>query len=636
MSAPDLAVLRPAVKWHESAQSEWSSLDERTQTTTKVVVLLAATIIAFHYSLVTLVQSASLDTPLAYLGLVPLLSLALAWVNSTPRAPELPIHDRQLDYCIGIPLVATAIVTETLMPGRIGEMYWVDRLDLLFLPAFVAGATVLLFGVRVAWRQKTAIGFLFLAWPWPYTTILLGALGGFTSLTLLGLSSATKALHLASAVPGNAGLFDVLHGGREIPISVVTACSGIDGMVGFFLIGAAFLGVVSGTMVKKSLWLVTGLAVLWCTNLMRLLFIFWVAKVAGSDVALSDVHPVAGIAMFCVGVALMNALLTPFGLTRKTIIISRRSRSAPNHVPQAVPRVFAVTAILLVAALVISVSDSRLKVFDPVATATGAPTVGSFLADPANPAGWTAAFETEFTMNKPLFGEDSRWFRYLYSPTSPDLSTLHSTLPVTADVIDAGSLSGFDAYGVTACYSFHGYTLRDVATVDLGAGIIGHALSYSSSDLHQDWSIVYWIWPVATGSGTRYERIILYLQNTSHGSVSLSSNTPGAAVLARELRQADPLQRRLLTNRAFLVAFARQVIAGQTHQRDTTLLVNAVQPVQEDESFWGRVESGRHQRSVSPPQSASHSQVFAPGNPQFWTSYFEKHPLGPVDSRVSK
>ena len=50
-------------------------------------------------------------------------------------------------------------------------MFWVWRIDLLTLPFFVVGAVAVIFGVRVLWRQKVAVGFLLLAWPYPYTTV---------------------------------------------------------------------------------------------------------------------------------------------------------------------------------------------------------------------------------------------------------------------------------------------------------------------------------------------------------------------------------------------------------------------------------------------------------------------------------
>ena len=617
MSSTELPILSPAARWHESTLAEWDALEPRTQTVCKVVALLVVTVIAFHYSLQSLVQTIGLDTPLAYVGLVPLLSAVLAWVNRTPRTPELPIHDRQLDYSIGLLLVGVVLLAEITLPGRLGAMFWVNRLDLLFLPLFVTGATVLLFGVRAAWRQKVALLYLFLGWPWLYTTVLLGTLGGFTSLTLRGLGAALHVFRVATPVAGDPGLFQVVHDGHTIPISVVTACSGVDGMVGFLLIGTASGAIVRGPLARKAMWLLAGLVLLWITNLVRLLIIFWAGKAAGQHVALDLLHPVAGPAMFCAAVGLMAVLQRPFGLSR-TRPVQTTPRGA--EASSAAPRCFAAAGILLAAALVLSVSDSGLRAFDPVAAATGEPKLGSYLADPANPYGWTAAFETEYSMGKPLFGSDSRWFRFLYSPTSPTLSSLHSTLPVTADVVDASSLSGFNAYGVPACYSFHGYTLRDVVSVDLGEGISGQALSYSGGTTRLNWSIVYWIWPVKTGSGTRYERIILYIQNTSAEMVSLAPRTPGAPQLAEALKGANPAQQLLLRNRAFLVAFARQIVAGQTRQKDTAVLIAAVQTPNSTGALWAAGRS-RSQHGSGASSLTNESDPSA----QFWQEYRQRH-----------
>lgn len=623
MSSTESPILTPATRWHRATLAEWYALDERTRTTYKVMLLIVVTVIAYHYSITSLVQTVGLDTPLAYVGLVPLIACALGWFNRTPRRTEPSIHDRQLDYTLGLSLLGAAVLGQAVLPSRLGAMYWVNRLDLLFLPLFVSGSTILLFGARVAWRQKVALAYLFLAWPWIYTNVLLGALGGFTSLTLKGLDASLDLVRVATPVAGNPGLFSVVHAGRIVPISVVSACSGIDGMVGFVLIGTAMGSVVAGSLPRKALWLCTGLTLLWVTNLLRLLLIFWAGHVAGPHLALDVLHPAAGLVMFCVGVAIMAALLRPFGLKS-----TRTGVSSGGEVPRAAdaiggaaaPRVFAVTAILIAAALVLSVSDAGLYAYNPVAAATGEPKLGSFLADPASPPGWTPTFETEYTLGQPLFGSDSRWFRYLYTATAPNLSLLHSTLPVTADVIDAGSLTGFDAYGVTACYSFHGYTLEDVASVYLGDGITGQALSYSGGTSLQNWSIVYWIWPVETGSGIRYERVILYLQNTPWGTVSLAPQAPGEAVLTQELRHARPIEHRLLVNRAFLVDFARAIVSGQTHKKDTAVLIGAVQAPSQTAAFWSAMRDNSH---LAGRGGDSHAGPITPA--EFWSTYRLDH-----------
>jgi hypothetical protein len=243
-----------------------------------------------------------------------------------------------------------------------------------------------------------------------------------------------------------------------------------------------------------------------------------------------------------------------------------------------VPNVFLAAGVIALAGALLAVNNSSLRVFDPVANASGDPRLGSFLAQPAVPKGWTATYETEYLSNKPLFGQSSRWFRYLLSPVSPGLTDLRTSIPVTADVINAGGLSGFGQYGVAACYSFHGYTLRDVASVSLADGITGQALSFSGSTTHQDWSLVWWVWPVKTQTGTRYERVILYLQNTADQLVTVTGHYAQVVGLKGALSSSDPVQRRLLTNRGFLVAFAREIIQGQAGQTDTTVNIAALAP----------------------------------------------------------
>jgi exosortase/archaeosortase family protein len=593
----------------------WDALSDAAQTRIKVLSLVGIVVAAFHYSLSSLFQTLGYDTPLAYVGLVPVIALGLAWIHRVPRVVEPPIHDRQLDYILGIPLVAGSLIAAFVLPSRLGVMYWFNRVDLLLLPAFVAGATILIFGTRVAWRQKLAILYLFLAWPWPYTHVLLGTLNGFTSVTLAGLTSALKVVPVASAVPGNNGLFQVMHHGQSFPVSVITACSGVDGMVGFFLVGAAFAGTVSGGRVRKALWLAVGLVLLWVTNLARLLFIFWMGRVAGEHLAINILHPFAGLGVFCVGVVLMMLFLRPFGL--RLADASATSAIRPGAKPPAgslpglagTHRVFLAIGIVALAGIILAGNNSALRSYDLVSSAAGEPRLGSFLAQPASPTGWRANWVQEYSSNKPLFGQSSRWFRYEYIPAGGP-SDLHSTFPVTADVINAGGLSGFRQYGVQACYSFHGYTLRDVAQVNLGGGITGDTLSFTGARSDQDWSIVYWIWPVATAEGTRYERVILYLQNTVGGSVSETGQVARVSGLKKALTSANPQQRRLIANRVFLVGFAREIVAAQGKQPDRTVDIAKVvpggtsyagaTPTRSQLTLWQRTHKSPHPMRVRP------------------------------------
>ena len=552
-------------------QRRWQGATPANRTRVQLAVFVVAVLVAYHYSLSSLVRDLNLSTPLAYIGLVPAIALALAATRAHPGRLEPAIHDRQLDYIVGLPLIAAALAIEMLLPNKLSAMFWVWRIDLLSLPLFVAGAIALLFGTRVLWRQKIAVLYLLLAWPLPYSLLLLQVLNGFTSLTISALQAVIKVIPVATAIPGQGGqLFQVVHAGKAFPLSVVSACSGVDGVVGFVLVGSAFAAVVTGPRLRKLLWLAAGILLLWAINLGRIVFIFWAGKVWGEHVAIQILHPFVGLVTFSIGVVIMILGMGPLGL--KIAVAAPRSAGgalaaqgpAVGERPSAVPRVFGVIGLLAVVALVLGVNNTGLKSYDLVAGSTGEAKLASFSAHPASPAGWGVSYDTAYTWAQPYFGDSSSWLRYEYSPFGEG-GNLHANLPITADVVNTTDLESFSAYNVQACYNFHGYTMRDVAQVSLGGGIKGQALSYDSGT-HGDWTIVYWIWPVKGSGSTHYERVILYLQDTPGTQVSSPSSTAGISSLNGALDPGQVKDRRLIRERTFMVDFARQVVQAQAHQ----------------------------------------------------------------------
>ena len=59
------------------AQARWVATLPKTKTAVQMASLLGIVVIAYNYSLTTLLQLADLNTPLAYVSLVPLMSLLL-------------------------------------------------------------------------------------------------------------------------------------------------------------------------------------------------------------------------------------------------------------------------------------------------------------------------------------------------------------------------------------------------------------------------------------------------------------------------------------------------------------------------------------------------------------------------------
>ncbi len=227
----------------------------------------------------------------------------------------------------------------------------------------------------------------------------------------------------------------------------------------------------------------------------------------------------------------------------------------------AVPKVFAAVAVVLVAGLVLGLTNLGLRSYNLVTTVSGTPKVVSYIENPTSPAGWQARHLATFTWAKPLFGDASTWNRYTFYPRQG--GDLHAQADVVADVVNTPDLESFSAFGIEQCYQFHGYTLADVSQVNLPGGITGQSMAYTSQQ-YGSWSIVYWILPVKTGTTMTYERIVLYVQNQK-GLIAPATQDQVANIknLAGSLNPSNPQSLVLIENRAFLVTYARELIQAQ-------------------------------------------------------------------------
>ena len=428
--------LSEAKEWRQRWYLRWLYASDRTRMIVQVGVLVTVVAIAYNYSLATLLQNAGQETPLAYVSLVPAIALALAAIRARPLKPEPPIHDRQVDYTVGIPLIAAALAVNLLLPQRMSAMFWVYRIDLLTLPFFVAGAVAIIFGVRVLWRQKLAVLYLFLAWPYPYQSVLLRVLNAFTAATIWGINQILRHVPVARPVSSlDNTLYLVTHHGSTFALSVVSACSGVNSVVGFLLVGSAFAAIVRGPLLTKLAWLFGGMALLWAINLGRITFIFWAGRTWGESVAINILHPFVGLVTFSIGVVIMVLLIKPLGM--HIGIGERRPEPVPKPVPVpelgspvvrtprslAVPKVYLALTLAVVAGLVLGISNVNLKTYNLVADASGEPRLQAYVNSPVAPSGWRLRLSAEYNWAKPLFGDTSVWNRYELFATEGGRST---------------------------------------------------------------------------------------------------------------------------------------------------------------------------------------------------------------------
>ena len=528
------------------------------------VLAISLIAIAYRTSLMTLFESMRLDTPLAHLALVPLIAGGLAY-SSRHNDTGPAIHDRQLDWIVGITLGAVALSANLILPARLSSDFWLWRLDLLTLPVFTAAVVSLLFGVRTLWKYRLSVLFLFLAWPVPYNWVLDRWLGRITSSTIWALERTLQHLPWATKVTGTDSLFQVAFSGKPIQMSVASACSGANGMVGFMLVATAFVFVVKGSRWTKIAWLLTGVFLVWTLNVVRIMSIFFAARQWGESVAIDGFHPYVGLVVFNVAVIVMVLLMRVFRLQFK------RPSEVLTTTSTYRPRASIALSFAVLMALAVGVFNGELRAYDRIAGSLGTPRLTSFEQSRETPDGWALSEVDRIDWTRRFFGDDSQWIRYQYMNPNTAVSEFSANLPITVDVIDTSDRAALNAYGIEECYKFHGYNISGRQSIDLGGGVVGGALTWFSPKTDLTWTTLYWHWPIKTATGTRYERVTLILQDQeSNQFTSPPLDTDGLRQLQLDVNDAlrgagsPALQQRLVETRQFMIGFARELISLRT------------------------------------------------------------------------
>ena len=546
----------------EEAEQEPRWSEDTRKVAGRTAIALFAVLLCYHTSLWTLMRGLTVDTPLAYLGLVPIIAAVLGYALARPSINEPNIHDRHIDRIVGVPLVIAAFASLVLLPARLSTMYWLYRIDLLTMPLFVAGVVALAFGVRMLWRTKAAVLFLFLAWPIPIRGLVTLGLEPLTGLTAGAVRMVVGVIPVATVMAGDGITFQVAHGGAQgtFLVQVASACSGANGLLGFLLVASAFTLVARGTKSAKFSWLAAGTALVWVFNVIRIVAILAVGKFFGETASIEILHPVAGLFTFNIAVLIMVLQAHRFGLALPVFSGPSRTRAVLAAVPSAGRAMLGIVVIALFG----SVFNHNLTAYDPISSSVGNPRVGKFSQVSLRPTGFRGERVGTFENGKRFFGEDSSWVRYQYAALGT--SQLGSDVPVLADVINTGKLQAFSDFGIEACYRFHGYSTEGVKRVDLGNGVVGTVLNWADPD-GLAWTTVYWLWAVREGSGLRYERVVLLLNDSNSARVA---SPPLEDSIARQVGiRADEAVRGAETGdvtarqgelRTFLVQFARTVI----------------------------------------------------------------------------
>jgi exosortase/archaeosortase family protein len=520
--------------------------------------LLAALVVAAYWlSLGSLWNDLGGQTPLAFIGLAPILAFGL-FLAGLRRRDALPFPGR-VDFILGLILIALAGSIVLFGPSFASVYFWTARLDIASLPLFAAGAMILLFGWRALFVARGAILLLLMAWPLPYLVLLENTSELLTDVTTTALRLVISVVPIARGVTGDPSMFTVANA-QPFQIQVATACAGLNSTVAFTLVGGAFLLILRGTWPAKIIWYIAGIGVVFLLNVVRVISLVAVGAAAGQTAAMDFFHPIAGMVALTLGLLIMLIVLPRFRLATPDL-----RPAPPTAVPLAQPPVTPPTrhalttraALLAVIALLFGLVNATFAVYETGPATTGAaarPIVGQM----GRLGGWRVTDQHDISVGKPYFGADSTWTRYRLRPSLDVPSSDQYT--IWADSVTTSDRQALDDFGVEKCYRFHGHSIDAAQPVSLGAGIVGSVIAVTRTD-HTAWVVLWWEWPVEQGGQVRHERVTM-LASTKLRPETLAPTTGGGPLILFDV--GTPIPDTLEPLAADMTSIASRIVAQQT------------------------------------------------------------------------
>jgi exosortase/archaeosortase family protein len=519
---------------------------------------------AYWFSLRSLLGDWNYQTPLGDTVLVPLLAIGLG-IAAARRHPYFRfVRLGRFDFGLGLALLTGALVLLAAGPVVWSKYFWAARVDLLALPLVAAAGVLLLFGVRALVPFLYPIAFLLLAWPLPYLALLDGLLNTFTTTTAAAVGAVASATRLASSIPGTGGTaFALSQGGNRFSVAIGSACSGVDGLVGYLLVAAFAAYFVRGSALRRVGLFLAGLALVWSFNVLRILLILVAGRLAGEPAAFAVLHPIAGLLALNAALLVLVRVGSRIGLRWSAFAPARDdtplAQPAPPH-QQATPRAMVGrVGLLVVVSALLAIADGQLATAAQGYTNDGRPAVRTFVERPTVGPGWRVSRIEKIGWAAQYYGPHSTWVRYRLRPVRAS----HPSFTAWLDAVQSPDLGSLDAYSLAHCFGFHHFQVDLDRRVELGHGVVGQAFVYNTD--RGLWHVVSWQWPVLGRHHTvTHERIAL-IASSSIAPKTAAPPTAGGiqgfvlSLLDLPARSQDdnPVLTRALTNLAAHAVAAR-------------------------------------------------------------------------------
>jgi hypothetical protein len=207
--------------------------------------------------------------------------------------------------------------------------------------------------------------------------------------------------------------------------------------------------------------------------------------------------------------SLQTLVAVAVGVVVAILIVARREdqhRYAKPRLDLGRPLVAAV--LVTIAAAAATVASGDMDRFQPLLRDDGQPRLIR-TSSPPSLTGWTAYAVGGYEWIRRYVSPDASWNRYAYSKAG--------VRPLLVDIISSGQRAPITDAALSDLYRLHDHQLLNGRDVSLGDGVVGHAVAYVDPTGAQ-WNAVYWDWPIRSGGGIRYERIVVSSDQSADGT----------------------------------------------------------------------------------------------------------------------
>lgn len=400
------------------------------------------------------------DGGLPYTVVAVVMALVMFLGIEMGNRPVLPIHDREVDWIIGVLALVVAVTIRTQLTSRLVEWFDLLRLDMLSLIVFAFGVSALVFGSRATLRFGPAWGALLLFANPVYLFISLISGGGWTG----------------AAVAASAGL----------------AVAGVVAAGGTSLHSAAAAGVILGV----------GLLVTWLTGI-----------VAGDDLSHGSLNGFAGVSTVLPAAA---GVLVAFGVDagiRRTGPRVRSRQPSVQHIRAAL--IPAAVAVVLLVAVPLPERPTTSDTADApggVVSAARTTAVGVPVPD-----GWSVTGGETFDWADAYFGKDADYRRQVlradHAVGEWDAENRRRT--VVVDTLTTDGTTAASRFGDEGFYSSINGRRSPKLDVDLGHGVTGRVHTVLDDDAYLTYTRLRFSWRDAGGDGRLHDVSVIAVDDHS-------------------------------------------------------------------------------------------------------------------------